>query len=432
VTAGGLLGAGAVLLGFVAAAWLLLPVVTRRRLGVLHPAVAWLALEGFFFGVGSLALALGEDRPGAALYLGACVLAVAVGARLADRYGPFAAGAPIPDPSARPIPETGRRRWVPAVMAVVAVALLTPTLIEIGVPLFSHDATVARTALTGIPIQVLRVAIPGLASILLLEWLAGRPAAGRPAVTLVVIGLLVALTIGLASRYLAIELVACMVLAWLLTGRSVPARAAAIAALVGVVGFVAIGVLRAPRDFATDTAAVAAQRTISRLFLVEPRTLDALQATIPVEEPYFLGLTWLRRVGPIVGRDDIPNLGYWIYPKVVDEAQDVAGYAAPGLIGEAWANFGPAGIAIFVVFGMGLEALAAWVASHRARVLDIAAAALAILFVARTHALGLLGGGLLLALVAGWWALAGARLHRTEVRPTAPGQAVVNGNLDPR
>ena len=128
----------------------------------------------------------------------------------------------------------------------------------------------------------------------------------------------------------------------------------------------AIGVLRAPRDFATDTAMVAAERTISRLFLVQPRTLDALQATIPAEEPYFLGLTWLRRVGPIVGRDDIPNLGYWIYPKVVDEAQDVAGYAAPGLIGEAWANFGPAGIAIFALFGVGLEALAAWVASHRA------------------------------------------------------------------
>jgi hypothetical protein len=195
---------------------------------------------------------------------------------------------------------------------------------------------------------------------------------------------------------------------------------------------VAIGVLRAPRDFATDTALVAAQRTISRLFLVQPRTLDALQATIPADEPFFLGLTWLRRVGPIVGRDDIPNLGYWIYPKVVDEAQDVAGYAAPGLIGEAWANFGPAGIAIFALFGVGLEALAAWVASHRARVVDIAAAALAILFIARTHALGLLGVGLLLALVAGWWALAGARLHRTEVRAKPPGQVVVSGNLDAR
>jgi hypothetical protein len=432
VTAAGLLGAGAVLLGFVAAAWLLLPVVTQRRLGVLHPAVAWLALEGFFFGVGSLALALGEDRPGAALYLGACVLAVAVGVRLANRYGPFAAGAPIPDPSARPTPESGRRRWVPVALAVVALALLTPTLHDIGIPLFSHDATAARTALTGIPIQVFRVAIPGLAAILLLEWLAGRSAWGRPAVTLGVIGLLVALTISLASRYLVIELVAGLVLAWLLTGRSIPARAAAIAALVGVVGFVAIGVLRAPRDFATDTAVVAAERTFSRLFLVQPRTLDALQATIPAEEPYFLGLTWLRRVGPIVGRDDIPNLGYWIYPKVVDEAQDVAGYAAPGLIGEAWANFGPAGIAIFALFGVGLEALAAWVASHRARVVDIAAAALAILFAARTHALGLLGMGLLLALVAGWWALAGARLHRTEVRAKAPSQAVVGGNFDGR
>ncbi len=191
-----------------AAAWLLLPVVTRRRLGVLHPAVVWLALEGFFFGVGSLALALGEDRPGAALYLGACVLAAAAGVRLAHRYGPFAAGAPIPDPSASPEPETGGRRWVPVALAVGALAVLTPTFLEIGIPLFSHDATVARTALTGIPIQLFRVAIPGLAAVLLLEWLAGRPALGRPIVTLVVIGSLVALTISLASRYLVIELVA--------------------------------------------------------------------------------------------------------------------------------------------------------------------------------------------------------------------------------
>ena len=96
---------------------------------------------------------------------------------------------------------------------------------------------------------------------------------------------------------------------------------------------------------------------------------------IPADEPYFLGLTWLRRVGPLVGRDDIPNLGYWIYPHVVEAPQDVAGYAAPGLIGEAWANFGPGGVGLFVLFGFGLEALAAWVATHRSRVADLAAGA---------------------------------------------------------
>lgn len=425
MTTAGFIGALVLLLGFGAAVALLFPVARRRRLGVLHPAVAWLGLEAVFFGVGSLALALGEDRPGPATYLGACVIAAAVGVRLAHRVGPFAAS-PLPpsdppsDPPARPGPETGRRRWIPALLAALAVGLLVPTIVDTGLPLLSPDATVARAALAGLPIQFLRVAIPGLAAVLLLESLAGRPAFGHRAVTWLVIGALIAFMLSLASRYLVIELAAVLVLAWLLTGRPIPIRTAAIAALIGLIGFVAVGVLRAPDDFASDTGAVAAQRTISRIFLVQPRTLDALQASIPAEEPYFLGLTWFRRVGHLVGRDDIPNLGYWIYPKVVDESQEVAGYAAPGLIGEAWANFGPAGVALFLLLGIGLEGLAAWIAGHRARVVDIAAGSLAILFIARTHALGLLGVAVLLGIVLGWRLLAGARVHRTDV-PAAGG-----------
>ena len=419
MTATGLVGAFALVLGFGAAATLLVPVARRRRLGILHPAIIWLALEAVFFGVGSLALALGEDRPGAAVYLGTCVLAAAIGVRLTHRLGPFAAGPEPPaDPPGRPEPEAGRRRWVPAILAGLAVGLLVPTIIDTGLPLLASDATVARSALVGLPIQFVRVTIPALAAVLLLESLAGRPAFGRRSLTWLLIGALAAFMLGLASRYLVIELAAGLALAWLLTGRPIPVRSAAIAALIGATGFVAVGVLRAPDDFATGTGSVAAQRTISRIFLVQPRTLDALMTTIPAQEPYFLGLTWLRRVGPLVGRDDIPNLGYWIYPKVVAQTQDVAGYAAPGLIGEVWANFGPAGAALFLLLGVGLEGLAAWVAGHRARVVDVAAGALTILFVARTHALGLLGLAVVLGLVLGWRVLAGARVHRTDVPAT--------------
>jgi hypothetical protein len=398
----------------------LFPVATRRRLGVLHPAIGWLILEAIFFGVGSLALALGEDRPGPALYLGACVLATAIGVWVAHRIGPIKAdNVPPPQPPEHPVAETGWRRWVPAILAVAAIGPLIPIILETGPPLLSSDATAARAVLVGLSIQFVRVAIPGLAAVLLLESLAGRPAFGRRMLTWAIIGALIAFMVSLASRYLVIELLAGLTLAWLLTGRAIAVRTAAIAVLVGLVGFVAIGVLRAPEDFASGPGPVAAERTVSRLFLVQPRTLDALQATIPTEDPYFLGLTWLRRIGPIVGRDDIPNLGYWIYPKVVEGSQDVAGYAAPGLIGEAWANFGPAGVGLFALFGIGMEGLAAWVASHRARVVDVTAGALAILFVARTHALGLLGMAVLLGLVLAWWLLAGARVHRTQV-PAVP------------
>ncbi len=181
--------------------------MTRRRLGILHPAIAWLILEAVFFGVGSLALALGEDRPGPALYLGACVLAAAIGVRLAHRFGPFAAGPPrrrTRRPAPRP--EPGARRWVPAVLAVAAVAPLVPTILESGLPLFSSDATAARAALVGLPIQFVRVAIPGLAC---------GPAAGvacratgirSPSADVAIVGALVAFMLSLASRYLVIEL----------------------------------------------------------------------------------------------------------------------------------------------------------------------------------------------------------------------------------
>lgn len=416
MTAMGILASAVMVLGFAVALVLVLPAARRRRLGVLHPAIAWLALEAVFFGVGSVALAFGEGRLNPAIYLAGCVLATAIGVRVVELLGPLAPGTVgLPDPVDRPLVMDGRRRLIPAILAIGAVAVLLPTFAEIGLPLLSSDATVARGALVGIPIQLVRVAIPGLAAVLLLEWLAKRPAFGHSAVTWTVIGVLIAFMLSLASRYLVVELMAAVAIAWVITGRAIPVRAALAVAAIGLVGFVAIGVLRAPDDFATRTGLTAAERTVSRLFLVQPRTLDALQANIPGEQPYFMGLTWFRRLGALVGRTDIPNLGYWIYPKVVDAPQDVAGYAAPGLIGESWANFGPAGIGLFVLFGIGLEYLASWTARRRAAVPDITAGSLAILFVARTHALGLLGLGLLLALVLGWWLLAGARMHRTVV-----------------
>jgi hypothetical protein len=171
--------------------------------------------------------------------------------------------------------------------------------------------------------------------------------------------------------------------------------------------FVGFGVVRAADRAAGDPFGFAVERTVSRVFLVQPRTLAALQERIPAEEPYFLGATWLRRIGPLLGRD-IPNLGYWIYPRVVPGEQTTAGYAAPGLLGEAWANFGPAGVALFGLLGVFCERLGSLVARRRGRAVDVAAGGLAILFVARTHALGLMGLALLLGIVLAWRWLAGA------------------------
>jgi hypothetical protein len=407
------LGVGAaawVVLAAVSAGFLLLPLARATRLGVLHPAVAWLVLEVVFFGVGSIDLALVDDRPGPALYLGAAALALAAGARLSHRIAvrrASSARVPPPDPATRPRVEEGPRRLVPALCALVALAAIAPSLLATGLPLLASDATAARAQLVGVPVQLLRVALPGLAAVLLLELLVVRPAAPRRIASACLIVGLAILAGLLASRYLVAELLATLVLAWLLAGRRIPLRAATIAGLVAVLGFAVLGVVRAPEDFAGSPVRIALERTASRLFLVQPRTLDAFQTAIPAEEPYFLGLTWVRRLGPVLGRDDIPNLGYWIYPRVVRGEQDIAGYAAPGLIGEAWANFGPAGLWLFLVLGFGLERLGVLLAWRRSAVVDLAAGAMAILFVARAHALGLLGMALLLALVVIWRLLAG-------------------------
>ena len=79
----------------------------------------------------------------------------------------------------------------------------------------------------------------------------------------------------------------------------------------------------------------------------------------------------------------------------------MAGYAAPGLIGEAWANFGWAGLGLFAALGAFAERLAALIQRRRGQA-DLVAAALLVLFLARTHALGLGGLGVLVVLVAAW------------------------------
>jgi hypothetical protein len=300
----------------------------------------------------------------------------------------------------------GTRPGAALVLAGIALAAIAPTLIGHGIPFLTTDITGARAELTGIPIQLVRVALPGLAAILMFQlartddrrrrWLAG--------LGIVAIG---AFTVLLASRYLVAELGAVLALAWLLAGRRVPARLALAVAGVAVIGFAGIQVLRAYDQAAGNELGFAVGRTVNRIVLVQPRTLAALERVIPAEEPYFLGLTWLRRLGPIVGREDIPNLGYWIYPEVVEGAQDTAGYAAPGLIGEAWANFGPPGLLVFVLLGVIAERLGALVAVRRSSAVDLAAGAMAILFLARTHALGLGGLAILIGLVTAWRLVAG-------------------------
>jgi len=393
----------AVVAAFVTAFVLVVP-AARRHLGILHPAVAWLGLEAVFFGVGSIVLALVDSQAGPGLYVAGAVLATGAGTWLADGLSRRREGeSPVPT---GPV-EVGARLLGPPLLALASIIAIAPTLLATGIPLLTGDITAARSEIIGIAVQLVRVALPALAAVWLLASASGHPPAGRRALAWVALVASLVFTTSLGSRYLPLELGAAVVLAWLLSGRRLPGRPAIAVGVLAAVVFVAFGVVRAADRSAGDPVGFAVERTVSRLFLIQPRTLGALQERIPAEEPHFLGATWLRRIGPLVGRD-IPNLGYWIYPRVVTGEQATAGYAAPGLLGEVWANFGIAGLGLFGLLGVFCERLGALVVHRRTRLVDAVAGSLAILFVARTHALGLMGLGLLLALVLAWRWLAGA------------------------
>ncbi len=377
------------------AAALCLRAARRTGLGIWHPAAAWLGLHTVFFGLGSAILAL-DGRTGPALYVAGAALvfasAVAVSDRVARRRSVVAA--PTEGLEQPPVERSPLRPLVVAGLAGLGLVLVLPTLARVGLPFLVNDITGARTELAGPALQVLRVAVPAAALAIALI------ARGRIVPWLVVAGLL-ALEIALASRYLAAELLAVLFVGVGLAGWRLRPRLVLGGALAAVVAFGGIQVLRAYDQAAGRELAFALERTLNRVVLIQPRTLEALQAVIPGEQPYFDGSTWLRRLGPVLGRPEIPNLGYWIYPRLFPD-QDPPGYAAPGLIGEAWANFGVLGLGLFAVLGVVAERLGAFLARRRHATADLIGGVLAIVFIARTHALGLNGLALLLVLVVAW------------------------------
>ena len=415
MTASGLIAATAVLLAIAGSVALVLPVARRTGLGIVHPAIAWLALHAVLFGAGAAILAgNGAIDPGPAWYVAGAALVTASGVLVSDRIARRRGAAVAPADRAilaeTPDPAPARPVVVLALLGL-ALAAVAPGLVATGLPLLADDPTGARSELAGLVVQPLRVALPAAAVVAMIAALR-RPSRGRVVVAVLGIGLAVAFTVLLASRYLAAELAAALVVAWLLAGRRINVRAVVVLALAVAFTFGAVQVVRAPERSSGRELAFALERTVSRVVLVQPRTLDALMDVVPAETPFFGGLTWLRRAAPVVGRDDVPNLGYWIYPRIFpDQDPGIRGYAAPGLIGEAWANLGLAGLTLFAGLGVLLERLGALVARRRRGTGDLAAAAVLVVVLARTHALGLNGALVLLALVVGWRVVAAGDLR---------------------
>lgn len=411
----GLVAAAATLLALVSSAWLVLPAARRTRLGLVHPAVAWLALHAVFFGLGGAVLAAtGTIDPEPAWFIAGAALATGLGVRVGDaiarRRGAEHAGATAPIGAGTPDPAPVRTAAVVALVGL-ALAAVTPGLLATGLPLLADDPTGARTELAGLVVQPMRIALPAAVVVALVAALR-RPTRARRLAAVAGIGVAIGFTLLLASRYLAAELAAALVVGWLLAGRRIDVRAVAGLGLAGALVFGAVQVARAPDRSSGRELAFAFERTVSRVVLVQPRTLDALMDAIPDETPFFGGLTWARRVAPLAGRDDVPNLGYWIYPRIFpDQDPGVRGYAAPGLIGEAWANLGIAGLGLFVALGVVLERLGAVLAGRRLGTADLAVGAVLVVVLARTHALGLNGAAVLIALAIAWRIIAGGGLR---------------------
>lgn len=381
------------------------PAARRSSLGPWHPALAWLGLHVLFFGLGSAILAL-DGRTGPALYVAGAALAFALGAAASDRLAARRSNGLASADGAESAGDAAPLRPVGiGALAALGVAFVLPTLARVGLPFLVEDITGARAELAGPALQVLRVAVPALGLALVLR-------GSRRWAAWLAFGGLLAMEIALASRYLAAELLAIGVVGIGLAGWRIQPRLVVAGALAGVIAFGGIQVLRAYDQAAGRELTFAVERTVNRVVLIQPRTLEALQTVIPDEQPYFDGLTWLRRLGPAVGRPDIPNLGYWIYPRLFP-GQEPPGYAAPGLVGEAWANFGVLGLALFGLLGVAAERLGAFVGRRRHATGDIIAGAMAIVFVARTHALGVNGLLLLLGLVVAWRILSAGGLADT-------------------
>jgi hypothetical protein len=391
----------ALVVGFVAATLAVQRTDARHRLGFANPGVAWLLLMGVFFGLGSVVLAI-DGRPGPAAYTSAAAAAFGGGLLASDAIARRRA-------SAREVsPEEGgsTRLAVVALLAVLGVLAVVPTLLQTGLPFLVNDITAARGELAGLSVQVLRVALPGAAAVAVLVAMRGRSPRDRWLATAVVLGI-AGFEVLLASRYLLAELGATIALTWLLAGRRIPLRLAGAVVALGLIAFAGIQLVRAYDQAKGHELEFVVDRSVNRVVLIQPRTLDALMTVIPAEHDYFLGLTWVRRLAVLFGRDDIPNLGYWIYPRVVAGDQATVGYAATGWPGEAWANFGWAGIVLFAALGAAVERSAALIAARirgaaAPNAADLVAAALLVLFVARTHALGVAGLAVLVVLVAAW------------------------------
>jgi hypothetical protein len=366
--------------------------------------VAYLAL---YIAGSLLILAAGESRGVGPLLAAGAIASLGAGAFAARRlWGATPAMAP-PRPDGMSVAGVG-------LLALIGLGCVGYLIATNGLPLLAPDPQASRAGFSGLVFDMFRWLVPPAA----LAALAFAIASGeRRGIWLATAGIaaVAGLEVLLASRALPFELaIGALLIGWWGGRRPRTGVWIGLAAL-GLVVFVGVQLVRVGPDGgfsgASDAAGFAVRRTIDRVALIHPRTLEVVATRIPAEEPFFGGSTYIRRLAVALGGDERPTLGYWIYERLFPSQP--GGFAAPGVAGEAWANGGPL---LMVPLMAGLGAIAVWLGRFVARLpggpADRVLAALLVMATARTYATSLNGFLLTVAVAFGWWLAASGRVGR--------------------
>jgi hypothetical protein len=351
---------------------------------------------------GSLLLAvIGEVR--GALVVGGAIVAIGAGGWLGARAWGRMDGIPTHVSS-------GPVRWpVVAAAALVGALALASIMVRAGLPLLSDDPAGSRAAFAGLVFDVFRWLMPP-ATLVILAWALAEPTRSRLACATVALAGVIGLEVLLASRALPFELVASALLIVWWSGRRLRRTAWLGLGLGAAVLFIGVLFLRMGPEASfrdpLDALGFIVDRTVGRVVLIQPQTVEVAVETIPDQEPYWAGATYLRRLGLLFGNAaDHPPLGTWLYSRLFPGASPA--FAAPGILTEGWVNAGlPLALGLMFLLGLGAQGFGRLLGALGPGPADRAAAAVVTVALARTYATSLNGFLLSVAVTAAWWWLA--------------------------
>jgi hypothetical protein len=354
------------------------------------------------YGLGAVGLAASGEAARGPLLVGGAFVAMGIGVwlvrALAGPAAPMVAGTTV-----GPI-----RIGIVLALVAIGLAMYAWLAVDYGIPLLSGDAQHVRLGWGGIRLDLFRWLVPPAALLLVGVAIASRDRNLSIAAGAALAGVVV-LEVAAASRALPLELGLAAVLVAVWAGRHVSRRGWFL--VVAAAALVFFGVLFArvaPEGGFTgplDTAAFAVNRTVGRVALIHPRTIEVVVDVFPTEEPYLAGGSYVRWLAYVRGTEPPPPLGSELFERLFP-TEPPGGFAAPGLLAEAYANFGPVWALLLMV---AVGAFAAWIGRWLSRASPSAAtrafAALIVVATLRTYATSLNGFVLTAGAALGWWIL---------------------------